>query len=188
MTHGRKGSRPAAGHRRTTVRLMVETAPDDVRYCVRCGATLTTRNVHGTPRRSCPSCGHIHFTDPKVGVGVLCVHDDRVLLVRRGMDPERGRWALPAGFLDAGEDPRARAAQEVLEETGITVAVGDVVDVFGGYPGGATVFVLYAAQWVAGVPVAGDDADEARFFGPGEIPDLAFESSQVGVRRWLESW
>jgi ADP-ribose pyrophosphatase YjhB (NUDIX family) len=166
---------------------MVETAPDDVRYCIRCGGAMATRAVHGTARRGCPSCGHVHFTDPKVGVGVLCVHDGRVLLVRRGMDPERGRWALPAGFLDAGEDPRTRAAQEVLEETGLTVAVGDVVDVFGGHPGGATVFVLYAGAYVAGTPVAGDDADEARFFGPDELPDLAFESTLAGVRRWLDS-
>lgn len=164
---------------------MVETAPDDVRFCVHCGAAMATRDVHGTLRRACGSCSHVHFTDPKVGVGVLCVHDDRVLLVRRGMDPERGRWALPAGFLDAGEDPREKAALETRQETGITVAVGEVVDVFGGSPGGATMFVLYAARWVAGSPVAGDDADDARFFAPDELPDLAFESSRVGVQRWL---
>jgi hypothetical protein len=73
------------------------------------------------------------------------------------------------------------------EDSGLTVAVGYVVDVFGGHPGGATVFVRYAGAYVAGTPVAGDDADEARFFGPDELPDLAFESTLAGVRRWLDS-
>ena len=163
---------------------MADTAPEHVRYCLRCGAEMRTGDLHGTARRMCTRCDHIHFTDPKVGVGVMCVRDDRLLLVKRGMDPERGRWALPAGFLDAGDDPREKAAQEVLEETGITVDVGAVVDVFGGSPGGATMFVLYEGSWVSGSPTAGDDADEAAFFGAEELPDLAFESTQAAVRRW----
>lgn len=160
---------------------MVASAPDDVRYCLRCGASLATADVHGTPRRLCRRCGHVHFTDPKVAVGVLCVRDDRVLLVRRGMDPERGRWALPAGFLDSGEDPRAAARREVAEETGVDVTVGEVLDVFGTAP----LFLLFRAAWVAGEPVAGDDAEDAAFFARDELPDLAFESTLVAVGRWL---
>lgn len=160
---------------------MVSSAPAEVRYCPRCGAAMSTAEVHGTPRRVCRGCGHVHFTDPKVAVGVLCVRAEKVLLVRRAMDPERGRWALPAGFLDHGEDARVAAAREVAEETGVSVAIGAVLDVFGTTP----LFLLFAGRWLAGEPVAGDDADDAGFFGRDELPDLAFESTLVGVRRWV---
>lgn len=164
---------------------MAVTAPDDVRFCPRCGAGLVTREVSGQQRRACPACGHVHFTDPKVGVGVMVVRHDGLLLVRRVMDPERGRWALPGGFLDAGEDPRAKAAEEAREEAGVVVAVTGVLDVFGPADGGATLFVLYRADWVSGEPVAGDDADAAGFFGPDRLPDLAFASTRAAVRHWL---
>ena len=57
------------------------------------------------PRRVCSACGYIHFVEPKIGVGVMVVERGRLLLVRRTMQPERGKWGLPAGYLDAGEEP-----------------------------------------------------------------------------------
>lgn len=161
---------------------MVASAPESVRFCARCGQRMVTSDVHGTPRRVCPACGLIHFTDPKVAVGVLCLRDDRLLLVRRAMDPERGRWALPAGFLDHGEDAREAARREVAEETGVEVEVGDVLDVFGPAP----LFLMFRARWLAGEPVAGDDADAAAFLGRDELPELAFASTLAAVSRWRE--
>ncbi len=147
---------------------------------------MRTREVSGRPRRTCGACGHIHFTDPKVGVGVLVIRDDRLLLVRRAVDPERGRWAIPGGYLDAGEDPREKAALEVHEETGVEVRVTDLVDVFPGHPRGATMFVLYRGEWRRGEPVAGDDADDARFFRREDVPHLAFQSTRTAVDAWLQ--
>lgn len=137
------------------------------------------------PRRVCPACGYVHFTDPKVGVGVLVVEGDRVLLVRRGVAPERGKWSLPAGFLDQGEDPRATAAREALEEVGLTVAVEELLDVFHNPPGrgGASIFILYRARRLAGEPTPGDDADDARFFSLDALPELAFASTRAAIDR-----
>ncbi|MBX7254079.1 MAG: NUDIX domain-containing protein [Candidatus Promineofilum sp.] len=137
------------------------------------------------PRRVCPACGYVHFTDPKVGVGVLVVEGDRVLLVRRGVAPERGKWSLPAGFLDQGEDPRATAAREALEEVGLTVAVEELLDVFHNPPGrgGASIFILYRARRLAGEPTPGDDADDARFFPLDALPELAFASTRAAIDR-----
>ncbi len=137
------------------------------------------------PRRVCPACGYVHFTDPKVGVGVLVVEGDRVLLVRRGVEPERGKWSLPAGFLDQGEDPRQTAAREALEEAGLTVAVEELLDVFHNPPGrgGASIFILYRARRVAGEPAPGDDADDARFFALDALPELAFASTRAAIAR-----
>lgn len=163
---------------------MADSAPAHIRFCVRCGAEMEVRDLAGLPRKACQRCDHVHFTDPKVGVGVVVLRENRLLLVRRAMEPERGKWALPGGFLDAGEDPRAKAAQEAWEEAGVEVEVTEVVDVFGGTTGGADLFVLYAARWVSGEPRAGDDADGAAFFDADALPELAFESTRESVRRW----
>lgn len=128
----------------------------------------------------------MHHTDPKVAVGVAVFHDDRLLLVRRTMNPGRGRWSLPGGYLDLGEQPREAAAREALEEAGVVVTVGAVVDVFANpVEEGGAVFVLFDATWVSGSPVPGDDADAAAFFGRHEVPSLAFASTETVVRRWL---
>lgn len=161
------------------------TAPEHVRFCSSCGATMTTFEVHGTPRRVCTGCKTIHYADPKVAVGVAVFHDDRLLLVRRVGEPGRGRWTVPGGFLDLGEDPRVAAAREVAEEAAIQVEVGDVLDVFANPPDeGGTVFVLFSGRWLAGEPIAGDDADAAAFFARDELPPLAFSSTEAAVARW----
>jgi 8-oxo-dGTP diphosphatase len=164
---------------------MVASAPDTIQFCVLCAAPMSTRDVHGTPRRVCDGCGHVHYTDPKVAVGVAVFRAGRLLLVRRVMAPGRGKWSLPGGYLDAGEDPRGAAAREALEEAGVHVTVGPVVDVFANPPDdGGAVFVLFSATWLRGEPVAGDDADDAAFFGRDELPPLAFASTEAVVARW----
>lgn len=149
---------------------------------------MSTRIVADRPRRACTRCEFVHFPDPKVGVGVLVVHDGRVLLVRRVMEPEAGRWGLPGGYLDAGEDPRQAAAREAAEEAGIRVRVGPLVEVVVNPPGsGASLFLLYEATYLDGAVCAGDDADGAGFFGPTELPDLAFASTRAALRRVFDA-
>ena len=110
---------------------------------------------------------------------------DKLLLVRRTMEPGRGRWSLPGGFLDVGEEPRAAAEREAAEEASVDVRVTHLIDVFANPPAdGGAVFVLYAADWVAGEPAPGDDADDARFFARDEIPLLAFPSTAHVVAQW----
>jgi ADP-ribose pyrophosphatase YjhB (NUDIX family) len=148
---------------------------------------MHTRQVMDKPRRVCPACRYVYFTDPKVGVGVAVVEAGRLLLIRRAVDPQKGYWSLPAGFVDKGEDPAATAAREALEETGLLVKVGNVIDVFFNPPGrgGASIFILYGAQRVGGELKPGDDADAASFFALDEMPELAFESTRAAVARLL---
>lgn len=145
---------------------------------------MITRQVSGQPRRACSACDYVHFTDPKVGVGALTTQDGKVLLVRRRMEPERGKWSLPAGFLDHGEDPKQTAEREVYEETGLRVRIVALLDVFTNPPGqgGASIFILYGAQLLGGEMIAGDDADAVGFFDLDELPDLAFASTQAAIR------
>jgi 8-oxo-dGTP diphosphatase len=146
---------------------------DVPRCCSSCGGLLSAQRPHPV----CTSCGRTAYRDPKVGVGAVVRDDDgRLLLVRRGVAPELGRWALPAGFVDADEDPRAAAAREVLEETGLVVEIGEVIDVYSG-GGGASFFLAFRARLLGGELLAGDDAQDAGFFADDALPDIAFAST-----------
>lgn len=159
-----------------------------VRFCSACGAELEQRQAQGKLRPVCPACGQVHFEDPKVAAAVLVIVDGRVLLVRRRHEPLAGRWSLPAGFVDAGEDPRAAAARECGEETGCTVEVGELVYVGYGreHEAGADLTLVYLAELSQGRPAAHDDVDKADFFAADQIPPLAFESTAEVLRRWSE--
>lgn len=161
-----------------------------VHFCVRCGHPVERALRFGKYRPVCPRCGWIYFADPKVAVAVLVLDEqNRVLLVRRAVEPERGRWTLPAGFLDAGEDPREAAARECREETGLEVGIGPLLDVLYGreHPQGADLLLVYRGFPQGGLLRAGDDVDQVRFFARGQpLPPLAFTSTRVLLQRfWL---
>lgn len=117
---------------------------------------------------------------PVPAVGVVCLRGEEVLLIRRGTPPRRGEWSLPGGRIEPGEPVQAAALRELREETAVEaeiVGLVDVVDaIFNNRAGDLItrhyVLVDYAARWVAGIPVAGDDAAEARFFHQSELASL----------------
>ena len=154
---------------------------NDALWCPACAGPLDLGGRHPV----CTTCGRVHHRDPKVGVGVVVLDGQgRLLLVRRGVGPGKGLWALPAGFVDAGEDPRAAAARETLEETGLVVEVGRVVDVYPtGSTTGASFFLAFEARLVGGELAAADDALDAAFFAPDELPELAFASTLDAAAR-----
>ncbi len=167
-----------------TLSSLPNSAPEEIAFCPLCGNSMHTETRFDKPRRACSKCGYVHFTDPKVGVGVLVVEEGKVLLVRRAVDPELGKWSIPAGYLDRGEDPRKTAAREAKEETGLDVAIDGLVDVYYNPPehGGASIFILFRAKLIGGEMQAGDDADEVGFFGMEELPELAFASTSNAIK------
>jgi ADP-ribose pyrophosphatase len=111
---------------------------------------------------------------------VLIEREGRVLLVRRVNEPFRGLWTLPAGFVDAREDPAEAAARECFEETGLSVRVTRVLDVVAGreHERGADFVIVYQAEIVSGDLRAADDADAADWFRRDDLPPLAFKATQ----------
>ena len=165
-------------------RVMKERISSQARFCLRCGAALTRRELFGEERPVCPACHWIFFADPKVAVGVLVEVEQRVLLVRRVNDPGRGMWSFPAGFMDAGEDPAEAAARECLEETGLQVEVLGLLDVIAGreHERGADLVIIYRARITGGALSAGDDADQAGFFERDQLPPLAFRATRIALK------
>ena len=159
---------------------------EDINFCPRCGHRLEQRAVYGAVRPVCPSCGRIHFTDPKVAVGVLIQDAGRLLLIKRGNDPERGKWSVPTGFVDSGEDPARAAVREALEETRLHVRVTGLLDVYARVrtTDGADILIVYLAQVTGGQLSPGDDAEAAGYFDPDELPELAFDSTAQLISRW----
>jgi 8-oxo-dGTP diphosphatase len=112
---------------------------------------------------------------PVPAVGVVCLRGDSVLLIRRGTPPRLGEWSLPGGRIEPGERAVDAALRELREETGVEAEITGLIDVVDGlFPEAGRHYVLidYAARWVSGEPVAGDDALEARFVALDEIESL----------------
>lgn len=160
-------------------------------YCPLCATPLEQREVYGHWRAVCPQCGFIHFHDPKVAVIGLVTLEQRVLLIQRAIDPAKGKWALPGGYMDAGELPVEALQRELYEEVALRVQVGKLLDTFPILtPDGRNLGLVLAYHAVPADAQATElicDAElrAAGWFGPGALPtDLAFESTQVLLNRW----
>jgi ADP-ribose pyrophosphatase YjhB (NUDIX family) len=159
-----------------------------VRFCPRCGAPLENQIRFGEMRPCCPKCGYVHFFDPKVAAAVFIQDGQHVLLIQRAVEPEKGKWALPAGYVDAYEDPRETARREALEETGLDVRVTHLMDVFHSTERpGASIIIVYAAEVLGGEMCPMDDAADIGWFGPDALPELAFDSTHLLVGAWARA-
>lgn len=152
-------------------------------YCPKCGTRTREENRYGRLRPTCPTCGNVIFFDPKVAVVAFIASDKAVLLIQRAGDPGKGLWALAGGYVEADEDPRDAVMRELLEETGLEIRVGQVLDVFYSGEGGA-ITIAYAADVVRGSLKPGDDAAAVAWFGKNELPELVFTSTITLIARW----
>jgi 8-oxo-dGTP diphosphatase len=160
----------------------------EMNYCPVCAAPLGRELRFGRPRPVCRACGYVHFCDPKVAAIALIEQDGRVLLVRRAVEPAKGRWTLPGGFVDGGEDPRDAAVRECREEMGLQVEIEGLVELAYGkaHIDGADIVIVYRARLAGGTAGPHDDVDALGFFAPDELPELAFASTEAILANWRE--
>ncbi len=155
-----------------------------MKYCPNCATPLESRYLHGHDRPACPACGFVHYAGPKLAVGVMVSHEGKLLLSRRAIDPGKGRWSFPSGYVDLGESPSLAAVREVKEETGYEVRLNGLVGVYAS-PNRPVVLVVYTGEVVGGTLGDCDEVEETALFSHGALPPLAFEHDEQIVADWL---
>ncbi|MEM7502017.1 MAG: NUDIX hydrolase [Pseudomonadota bacterium] len=159
-----------------------------MKFCSNCGARVAREVPAGDNRERwvCERCRYIHYENPKIVVGCVPEQDGKILLCRRAIEPRRGYWTVPAGFMELGETLAQGAARETLEEACADVRIGhffasvDVLDA-------GQVHVFFTAELV-GDHRAGEESLETKLFPKSELPwdEIAFKSGVFALKRYLD--
>jgi 8-oxo-dGTP diphosphatase len=148
------------------------------KYCPNCGLKSRLKKIEGRERVVCFECGWVHYENPLPSAAAL-VRNERgeVLLVKRGVEPGRGKWALPSGFIEIDETPEKACLRELEEETGLK---GEIMRLIGVY---SQKSLTYKNVLIIGYEVKawgnlspGSDSLSADFFPPDKFPEIAFSS------------
>lgn len=162
---------------------------DGWRFCPRCASALSQQKG----RVECGECGFVQHANSSPTASAFLVDDvGRVLLARRAYEPDAGLWDVPGGFLEEGESPLDGLRRELLEETGLSVEIGDFVGVFmdtyrDGRGATAVLNLVWEARVVGGEPAPADDVSELRWFSCDALPadeELAFRWLAASLRAW----
>ncbi|MFC1693941.1 NUDIX domain-containing protein [Candidatus Latescibacterota bacterium] len=145
-------------------------------FCPKCGTPVELHKMEGRIRPVCTSCGNVIYVNPVPATAQVVLDERRVLLVLRAVEPHRGEWCLPGGFLEWGESPENGTRRELFEETGIDADKLSLIGVYDSYTGPQRHVLLVAYRVISwrGEPVPGDDASDVQWFDFDEIPPLAF--------------
>jgi len=160
-----------------------------IKHCRECGTAV----VHRVPddgdtklRAVCPACGTVHYENPLNVVGTVPVLGDRVLLCLRNIEPRKGKWTLPAGFMELDETTAEGAARETDEEAGAQIQMGPLFSVVN-VPRVGQVHFFYLATLQSDAFAPGFETIEARLFAEHEIPweEIAFRTVKVTLEKYF---
>jgi len=157
-------------------------------FCSHCGQPVTLRIPDGDtlPRHVCDACGTIHYQNPKIVTGCIPEWEDRLLLCRRAIEPRRGLWTLPAGFMENGETTAEGAARETLEEALARVEIDRLYALFN-IPHINQVYLMFRARLLDLEFAPGPESLEVALFREDEIPwqELAFPVVKETLERYF---
>ena len=158
-------------------------------YCTNCGRPLIIDVPAGDDRQRyiCPDCTMIHYQNPKMVVGCIPVHQERVLLCRRSIEPGYGKWTIPAGYLENHETVTEGARREAWEEAGIVLEdmipyrLFNIVHI-------AQIYLIFRGTIVDGGFHPGDESLDAGLFSESEIPwqEIAFRVVSVSLENYFK--
>ena len=160
-----------------------------IRYCRTCGSAVEYRipdDGDTRERAVCPACHTIHYENPLNVVGTIPVLDGKVLLCKRNIEPRKGKWPLPAGFMELQETSAQGAARETVEEAGAQFTLGPLFSLLN-VPRVGQVHLFYRATLLSDVFAPGYETMEARLFTEEEVPwdELAFRTVRETLLRYF---
>ena len=162
-----------------------------MKFCSDCGEKVIYKVPEGDniKRACCPSCGAIHYVNPKIISGSLIYQGEKVLLAKRAIPPRENFWTIPAGFLELKESTENGAIREVREEVNAEIKVErllsviDIVHI-------SQVYIIYLSSLKVNSFSPGVESLDAKLFSEEEIPwdDLAFESIKETLRFYFKNF
>lgn len=161
-----------------------------IKFCRNCGTAVTYRvpdDGDTRERAVCPACHTIHYENPLNVVGTLPVMDDgRVLLCKRNIEPRRGKWTLPAGFMELAETTSRGAQRETDEEAGADIELGRLFSLIN-VPQVGQVHLFYLARLRSTQFYPGPETMEAQLFAEADIPweEIAFRTVKLTMERFF---
>jgi 8-oxo-dGTP diphosphatase len=159
------------------------------KYCLYCATPLIIKYIEGKNRFFCPSCQEPFYENPvPVAACVVFNENHEVLLVKRSVEPKKGEWCLPGGFVELEEEPEQAALRELKEETGLKGRNIHLLTVLTAESKRYTSVLMigYLIDQVQGTIMAGYDSEEAAYFKLKEIPVLAFRSHRLILAKAME--
>lgn len=161
----------------------------NLNFCSSCGGSLRFGSIDGEDRErlACADCGHIAYVNPRLVVTTLPITEaGEIVLLRRGIEPGRGAWAQPGGFLEVDETVNQAAIRETWEETRLIVEPGEIVGLYTRLEA-AVVTIAFEARIVGGTAARTPEALEIQAFAPEVIPwsGVAFKTTTWALRDWL---
>lgn len=162
---------------------------NDRKYCSSCGGKLSQKEEGDVRRDYCFDCNLFFYDNPLPVAANIVIRNREVLLVKRKNPPFAGLWCLPMGFAESGESIETAAVRELVEETGITGKIVDLVNVESGKSDmyGDLLHLTFETEWTGGELMAGDDASALSFYPFDRLPDMAFRSNIRAIEKFIAS-
>ena len=160
------------------------------KFCPKCGASLIRVMEHEYSRLQCSSCKFVFYQNSKPTASALIIDEDKVLLGRRNIEPSKGMWDIPGGFLEPGEHPEDGMRREIMEETGLQVKIVDmlgfIMDDYG-EDKQPTLNICYIVKKASETERPGDDLEELKWFKISELPEeIAFKNGHEMLEKLRE--
>lgn len=146
------------------------------------------KQVDGRHRLFCEQCGIPIYENPVPATCLVTVDaNSRLLLVRRSVEPKKGFWCLPGGFMELGETPEAAALRELREETGLDGKIDRLLGVAATNSAqyDTVLMVGFLVKSFSGTLTAGDDAEAVQWFGTADLPEIAFDSHRQFISQYF---
>lgn len=159
-----------------------------MRFCSECGAPVERRIPDGDNRERdvCAACATVFYSNPKMVVGCLPEWEDKILLCRRAIEPQYGKWTLPAGFMENHETTEQGALRETMEEAGASVEALHLYTLCN-LPHISQVYLMFRARLLNLDFAPGEESLEVRLFAEQDIPwdQIAFRTIEYTLRQYF---